>query len=228
MEKKTIQRNILYWKTGFLGIILILSGIFFLLTNFILPDEASLNNYYIGILFFIAGIVFAFFQGGNGGLFWFIIPAGAAITTGITTVILGFDQIISFLSLSFFCVGMGATFLLVFFFRKSAWWAILPWGVLFGMASWILHGSLQPQIKYHPIALILWIGISFLFIYVFSVQRKKMRFSLITGAIIIAADMFYFVFVAMFELQFFAAILLVFLGISLPLVLFVYEKVSKH
>jgi len=81
MADKNPQDNFLFWKTGFVGVVLVLCGLFFLLMNFkLIPESGDLNNRVLGVLLFISGIVFTFFQGGGGGLFWFLIPAGVSFT----------------------------------------------------------------------------------------------------------------------------------------------------
>ncbi|MBN2353839.1 MAG: hypothetical protein JXD23_14795 [Spirochaetales bacterium] len=229
MADKNPQDSFLFWKTGFVGIVLVLCGIFFLLMNFrIIPESGDLNNRVLGVLLFITGIVFTFFQGGGGGLFWFLIPAGVSFTVGIITLIVGIDQLFSIVNLGFFCLGLAVTFLLIFLLRKTAWWALLPAGALAGICAWIMLALVQPAIGFHPPALIFFVGLSFLSVYFFSVQKHKMRFALFTGLIIVTAAMLYYFIVIFYVFTLFWAILLVAAGIVFPFAILFFEKRAKR
>lgn len=222
---KNVQDTFIFWKTGFVGVALILSGVFFLLINFqVIPVSGEIHNRVLSILFFIIGIVFAFFQGAGRGLFWLIIPAGVAFTIGIITVIDGIDNLFSVFALSIFCLGLAVTFLLVFLLRKTEWWALLPAGALTGISAWIFLSSIQPVIGFHPVALIFFVGTAFVAIYFFSVQKKKMRFALITGLIIVGSAIIYYFIVVFNEYVLLWPILLVALGILFPFAFNIIEK----
>jgi hypothetical protein len=222
------QNSFLFWKTGFVGVVLILCGVFFLLMNFkIIPESGDLNNRVLGVLFFITGIVFTFFQGGGGGLFWFLIPAGVSFTVGIITLVVGIDQLFSLVNLGFFCLGLAVTFLLIFLLRKTAWWALLPSGALAGIWAWIMLALLQPAIGVHPAAFVFFVGVSFIAIYLFSVQKHKMRFALFTGLLIVTAGALYYFIVIFHQFTLFWAILLVASGILFPFAVMLFDKREK-
>ncbi|MBN1797376.1 MAG: hypothetical protein JW822_02285 [Spirochaetales bacterium] len=221
------NNKLFFWRTGFVGVALILSGIFFLLTNFsVIPPVGNAADRIIGILFFITGLVFAFFQGRGGGLFWFTIPAGVAFSFGSFTLAVGISEIFSFTSAAILGIGFGTTFLIVFLLQKAQWWALLPSGSLYGVSLWILMSSIQPQIGFHPIFLLLCIGASFLCIYFLSVQKLKMRFALYTGAIIFLCSVIYYFLILFFEYKLFWAIFLILLGIAIPILFIIINKKS--
>ncbi|HEQ71269.1 MAG TPA: hypothetical protein ENN69_02170 [Spirochaetia bacterium] len=223
-----IQNEFIFWKTGFVGISLILTGLFFLLINFsIIPVSGELHNRVLGILFFIMGIIFAFFQGGGGGLFWFIIPGGVSFTIGIITVIVGLDRLFTLFAFSIFCLGLAVTFLLVFLLRKREWWALLPAGALLGVSAWIWLAQAQPIIGYHPVALLFCTGNAFFAVYFFSVQRVKMRFALFTGMLVVAVSVFYYVILLFNEMTLLWPILLVIAGGLFPVAVGLIEKRIK-
>jgi hypothetical protein len=220
--------NFFFWRTGFVGSALILSGIFFLLTNFsVIPPVGQATDRVIGLLFFITGIVFAFFQGRGGGLFWFIIPAGVAFTLGTVILIAGFQNIISYFAASVLAFGFGTTFVIIFLLQKAQWWALLPAGSLYGISFWIWINTLQPRLGYHPVFLILCVGISFLCVYLFSVQKNIMRFALYTGAVITICGLIYYFVISFSEYMLFWAILLIITGAAIPAVLLVINKRLK-
>jgi hypothetical protein len=217
--------NFFFWRTGFVGTALILSGIFFLLTNFsIIPPVGQATDRVIGILLFVTGIVFAFFQGRGGGLFWFIIPAGVSFSFGIVILIFGFAEIIGALAAALLAFGFGTTFLIIFLLQRAQWWALLPAGSLYGLSLWIWMSMLQPEIGFHPVFLILSIGLSFLAVYLFSVQKHKMRFSLYAGAIIVFCAFIYYFVILFSKFILFWAILLIIVGLSVPLALLILNK----
>jgi hypothetical protein len=226
--EKNPQDMFLFWKTGFVGVVLILSGVFFFLMNFkVIPESGDLNNRVLGVIFFITGLVFTFFQGGGRGLFWFLIPAGVAFTIAIITLIVGIDQLFSLLNLGFFCLGLSITFLLIFLLRKTEWWALLPSGALAGVCAWIVVATLQPPVGFHPAVFGFFVGLSFLAIYLFSVQKSRMRWALFTGSLIASASLLYYFIIVFLPFTLFWAILLVAAGAALPFVVMFFEKRAR-
>jgi hypothetical protein len=140
----------------------------------------------------------------------------------------GIDQLFSLVNLGFFCLGLSITFLLIFLLRKTEWWALLPSGALAGICAWIMLAILQPAIGFHPPALIFLVGLSFIAIYLFSVQRHKMRFALFTGLLIVTAALLYYFIVIFHEFTLFWAILLVAAGITFPFAVIFFEKRTKR
>jgi len=229
MDEKIRQRNPFFWKTGFVGIALIGSGIFFLLVNFrLIQIQGDPVTVILGILFFVAGIIFAFFQGGGRGLFWLILPAGVSFTVGAIFLLLGMNELFTLTGACVASAGLGATFVLIFLLQKSQWWALLPCGALVGFPLWVLVAFVQPRIGFHPVILLFFLGLAFLGIFFFSVQRQKMRFALVTGSVVVAADVLYYLFIAFYEFNLFWAILLVALGILLPFLFFIYDRRSAR
>ncbi len=227
--EKNIQDSFLFWKTGFVGVVLILSGVFFLLMNFqVIPESGDLNNRVLGVIFFITGLVFTFFQGGGRGLFWFLIPAGVAFTLAIITLIVGIDMLFTFLNLGFFCLGLSITFLLIFLLRKTEWWALLPSGALAGLCAWIVTATLQPPVGFHPPVFTFFVGLSFLAIFAFSVQKAKMRWALLTGLLITAASILYYFILVFLPFTVFWAVLLVAAGIALPFVVALLDRRARN
>jgi len=131
--------------------------------------------------------------------------------------------------MSIFCVGLGITFLFIFILQKSQWWALFPVGSLFGISIWMLINSLKPNILLFPIFPCFGVGIAFFCIYLFSVQKQKMKFALITSLLIMSASIIYY-FIIMFydKLQFFWPISLMAGGILLLLITYIIEKRMHH
>ncbi|RPJ07057.1 MAG: hypothetical protein EHM28_08490 [Spirochaetaceae bacterium] len=229
MDGKIKRGNPLSWQTGFVGIALIGSGIFFLLVNFsLIQIQGDPTTMIFGILLFVVGIIFSFVQGGGSGLFWMIIPAGVSFTTGAVFLLLGMDQLFSLTGACVTSAGLACTFLLIFLLHNTYWWSLLPAGALAGFPLWVLMVSIQPRIGFHPVVLLFCIGLAFLLIFFSSVQRRKMRFALVTGSIIVTVDILYYLFIAFYEFNLFWAILLVVLGVLLPFIYILYDRRLKR
>jgi hypothetical protein len=225
MDEKIKKGNPFYWQTGLVGLALIGSGIFFLLVNFsLIPIHGDPVNLILGILLFVVGIIFSFVQGGGSGLFWMLIPAGVSFTIGTVFLILGIGELFTLPGACMASAGFALTFLLIFLLYKTHWWALLPAGALAGFPLWVLAAGLQPRIGFHPVVLVFCIGLAFLIIFFSSVQRRKMRFALVTGGIIVAVDVLYYLFIAFYEFNLFWAILLVALGVLLPFLYLLYDR----
>ncbi len=133
----------------------------------------------------MVGLIFLFFSGAGRWLTWFVIPAGAFLTLGIVTLVFGWNRFFSPDSASLFSLGFGLTFLTLFYFRRGHWWVLIPSGVFIGLSIWVEMVSRFPVTGWHPVAPLLFLGISFLVIWLYSVQKQRMKWSLLVGALIV-------------------------------------------
>ena len=85
-----------------------------------------------------------------------------------------------------------------------------------GCAVWIVMGSRVPVFGWHPIMPLACLGISFLFIWFYSVQKRRMRWSLIVGLIIVVAAFFYLLGVLLARWSILWPILLLLAGLLIP------------
>ncbi len=191
-RKRETGSRFLFWRTDFVGIAMVLSGLFFLLVNFkLIPASDFVLPRVLGILFFMIGLIFLFFSGAGKWLVWFVIPAGAFLTLGIVTLVFGWNRFFSADSASLFSLGFGLTFLTLFYFRRGHWWVLIPSGLFIGMALWVEMGSRFPVIGWHPVAPLLCLGISFFLIWLYSVQKQRMRWCLLVGSLVVSASFLY-------------------------------------
>ncbi len=143
----------LFWRTDFVGVAMIVSGLFFLLVNFkLIPASDFVLPRVLGILFIMVGLIFLFFSGAGRWLTWFVIPAGAFLTLGIVTLVFGWNRFFSLDSASLFSLGFGLTFLALFCIRRGHWWVLIPSGVFIGLAIGVEIGAGFPIIGWHPVA----------------------------------------------------------------------------
>jgi hypothetical protein len=217
----------LFWRTEFVGFAMIVSGLFFLLVNFkVIPVSDFVVPRVLGILFIMGGLLFLFFTGAGGWLSWFVIPAGLLITGGVVTLILGTTMFLSLASASLLSVGVGVTFLSVFLSRRNHWWALIPAGALIGLAGWIEIGSLVPLLGPHPVFLVFAVGASFLVVYVYSVQKRRMRWSLFVGLIIVFLSFCYLLALLLARWSRLWPVALLLAGVLVPLSILFLERRS--
>jgi hypothetical protein len=215
----------LFWRTEFVGIAMIVSGLLFVLINFkVVPVSDFVVPRVLGILFIVGGLIFLFFTGAGGWLSWFAIPAGIFLTGGVVTLILGTTMFISLTSGCLFAVGLGLTFLSVFLSRRNHWWALIPAGTFIGTAGWLAIGILVPPLLPHPFFLVFALGISFLLIWLYSVQKGRMRWSLFVGLVIVFVSFCYLLALLLARWSMLWPVVLLLAGLLVPVVILFLER----
>lgn len=168
------------------------SGLLLLAVNFgVVPASPFMLARVLGILAMVAGLVFLFFMGAGGWLTWFIIPAGVLGTIGVVTVVLGAGMFRTVVTAELTAAGFGLTFLAVFLTRRNQWWALIPSGAFLGTALWAFVGRRFPVVGWHPVPVLLGIGLAFFAIYLSAIQRRRMRWCLPAGSAVVAAGLVY-------------------------------------
>ena len=208
----------LFWRTDFVGIAMVVTGVFFLLVNFrVIPASDFVVPRVFGILFTMVGLIFLFFSGAGRWLTWFVIPAGAFLTLGIVTLVFGWNRFFSTDSASLFSLGFGLTFLTLFYFRRGHWWVLIPSGGFIGISIWVEMVSRFTVIGWHPIAPLLCLGISFFVIWLYSVQKQRMRWSLLVGALIVSGSFLYLLGILLARWSILWPVILLLAGLLFPL-----------
>jgi hypothetical protein len=218
-ERKADSRlRFLFWRTDFVGFAMIVCGAFFLLVNFnVIPASSFVLPRVLGILFILCGLIFLFFSGAGRWLTWFVIPAGAFLTVGIVTLVFGWNNFFSSDSASLLSVGFGLTFLTLFFYHQGHWWMLLPTSLFIGTAAWVAVGTRYSVIGWHPVIPAFCLGLAFLVIWLYSVQRRRMRWSLLVGAIITSGAFLYLVGILLARWIMLWPVLLLLAGLLVPL-----------
>jgi hypothetical protein len=207
----------LFWRTDFVGVAMIVSGLFFLLVNFkLIPVSAFVLPRVLGVLFIVVGLIFLFLSGAGSWMSWFIIPAGELITCGIVTLVLGLGGIFTLDSAGFFALGLGLSFLALFYSLRSHWWMLIPAGLSIGVAAGILFGSHSALIGWHPVIPLFFVGVAFLVIYLYSVQRQRMRWSLLVGFIIVTVSFLYLLGILLARWSILWPVVLLLAGLLIP------------
>ncbi len=218
----------LFWRTDFVGIAMIVSGAFFLAVNFnLIPTSDFVSARVLGILFVMIGLIFLFFSGAGRWLTWFVIPAGVFLSVGIVTLVFGWNRFFSLDSAGLLSLGLGLTFLALFYFRRGHWWVLIPCGFFVGAAVWILMGGHGGLIGWHPVAPLLGLGLSFLVIYLYSVQKNRMQWSLLVGSIISTAAFLYLLGILLATWSMLWPVVLLLIGLLLLLWLIVADHAKR-
>ena len=215
----------LFWRTDFVGIAMIVSGLFFLLVNFkLIPVSDFVLPRVLGILFIVVGLVFLFLSGAGSWMSWFIIPAGELITCGIVTLVLGLGGIFTLDSAGFFTLGLGLSFLTLFYSLRSHWWMLIPAGFSVGSAAWILVGSHLSLIGWHPVLPLFFLGVAFLVIYLYSVRGQRMSWSLLVGFIIVTVSILYLLGILLARWSILWPVVLLLAGLLIPVWIFFIDR----
>jgi hypothetical protein len=208
------------WRTDVVGVAMVACGLFFLLVNFgVVRVSAFFLSRALGSLFITAGLAFLFFQGAGGGLFWFILPTGLSFSLGFLTMLMGFDRLLTLETAALLSAGAGLTFLAVFLSRKNHWWALITTGACIGVAGWLGGSSLIPVIGLHPVFPLFFTGLSFLAIYLSFVMKRKLRWSLITGAVLVASSLGYLLILLLSRWEMLWPAILLLVGVAIPVTL---------
>jgi hypothetical protein len=207
----------LFWRTDFVGIAMMVSGALLLAVNFgVVPASQFVLARVLGILFMVAGLVFLFFTGAGGWLTWFLIPSGVLFTIGVVTLVLGAGMFMIPLAAVLTAAGFGLTFLSVFLTRRNHWWALIPACASLGTALWAFVGSRFPVVGWHPIPVVLCVGLSFFWIYLSAIQKRRMRWCLLAGSLVVAAAVVYLLALLLVRWLALWPLVLVVAGLGLP------------
>jgi hypothetical protein len=219
----------LFWRTDFVGIAMMVSGALLLAVNFgIVPASPFVIARVLGILAMVAGLVFLFFTGAGRWLTWFLIPAGVLFTIGVVTLVLGAGMFMSPVAAELAAGGFGLTFLAVFVIRRNQWWALIPAGVFLGAGLWAFVGTRFPVIGWHPVPVVLCLGLSFFSIYLSAIQRQRMRWCLLVGSLVIAAAFAYLLSLLLARWLALWPLALVVAGLCVPTVFLLVDWRRRH
>jgi hypothetical protein len=219
----------LFWRTDFVGIAMIVSGALLIAVNFgIVPASPFVLARVLGILSMVAGLVFLFFTGAGGWLMWFLIPAGVLFTIGVVTLVLGAGMFMRPTAAVLAATGFGVTFLSVFLTRRNQWWALIPAGAFLGTALWAFVGSRFPVIGWHPVPVVLGVGLSFFAIYLSAIQKRRMRWCLLAGSLVVAAALVYLLALLLARWMALWPLALVVAGLCVPAGLYLADWRRRH
>lgn len=164
------------------GILLIVVGILLLLQNLgILVGVVALIW---ALIFAAGGAIFLYMFLSNRANWWAIIPGFALL--GIA-VLIALDQFLpqvgEVLGGTLFLGGIGLAFWVIYFVKREHWWAVIPGGVLFTLASIAGLSSVFEGAELGGVFL-LGLGLTFGLLYFVPTPQGRMKWALIPAAVL--------------------------------------------
>jgi uncharacterized membrane protein len=116
----------------FWGLVLILGGVLFLLENLGVFQGSAL---FWGICLVVAGLLFIVYYLANRQQWWALFPGIILASIGVMLCVVSFvPGVEGLLGGTIVLSGIGLSFFIVYLANRSAWWAIIPGGVLVTLA----------------------------------------------------------------------------------------------
>jgi len=168
-----------FWLSVISGVLLVAAGVVFLLGNL---NIINLNwEVIIGPLFGIGGAVFLMVFIMNTDDWWALFPGFVLIAIGI---IIFMDNILGVAADPWigavFLGLLSLAFLLIYFFHREHWWAIIPGGVLLTLAG----VTLVPESDFSGGVFFLGMALTFGLVYFLPRPSGKMQWALYPAGIL--------------------------------------------
>lgn len=160
------------------ALLLIAVGVLFLLQNFGLM---TFTNLVWLIVFGGGGLVFLFVFAQDQEQWWALIPGFTLLGLG---TLIGFGDQLGELGGALFLGAIGLSFAVIYLIKRGDfWWAIIPAGALLSLALMI---ALTPYLEgmVLPAVLFLGLGVTFLLVYLATLDGKRMTWALIPAGIL--------------------------------------------
>ncbi len=140
------------WRVPF-GIVLVVLGILALLQSFNLVGfEGGIWLLIFGAIFAVAGASFVYALIADHNAWWAAIPGLSLLGLGVMMVLLSFGgDFLGTFAPALFLASIAASFWLIFYLKRTFWWAIIPAGVMTSVAVIVLlpdQGNLIPAVLF--------------------------------------------------------------------------------
>lgn len=178
------------------GLLLIFAGAIFLLQNFrVLPPSPSLwgTTALIGGVFFLLGFLI------NRDYWWAAFPAFALLGAAMVVFwdVLPTREASLELKGAAFTGMVGFSFIAVYLRHPKQWWAVIPAGALFSLASMVAFETIGNQPTFFDLLGVFFLGLGVTFLLVFILPGEGRRgwalwpamSLLIVGGLIVAASL---------------------------------------
>jgi uncharacterized membrane protein HdeD (DUF308 family) len=200
----------------FIGAILIIGGILFLLANMNVIDVGSI---FWGLILGVIGILFVVVVLQDKRQWWAWIPGLTLLSVGLLIIL---EETLPSTSFDLGGVivpgGIGLSFLLIYLTSREHWWAIIPGGVMVSIATMIAFQSVLPA-NWEDAAVgvfFLGLGLTFLALTRVKTEKGQMKWPLIPGGILLAMGFLFIVLSsAEYLLPYFGAFALIVVGVFL-------------
>lgn len=163
-----------------LGALLVVAGIVFLLQNFGLFGE--IEQLVWVVVFGLAGLAFLWVFIRDREQWWAIIPACTLL--GLAALI-GLGDRLGAWGAALFMAAIGLSFWVIYALRREFWWAIIPGGSLFSLAAMI--GAAEMGLGEGEGAVgIFFLGLAttFLLVYLLPTTEGRMKWALIPAGVL--------------------------------------------
>ncbi len=164
------------------GLLLILAGVLFLLNSI---GVITIGEYQWAILLGIGGLAFLSVFIADRNHWWALFPAFGLLTGGVVLFIeSAFPAIPGDISGAIALGGIGLAFLLIFLTNFSNWWALIPAGVMFSLATVIVLGFETSGV------FLIGLGLTFGVIGFIPTERGRMRWAFIPAVVLLVIGIF--------------------------------------
>jgi hypothetical protein len=172
------------WLTSrvFWGVLLIFGGIIFLLDNL---GIITIGGSIWGLILGVAALGFLSVYLSNRENWWALIPGMTLLSISALIIlesILPGDT--GGLGGVIVLGGIGLAFLLIYLTNREFWWAIIPAGVMFTLASVVLLGDVFSGIEVGGI-FFLGLGLTFALVAILPTQQGQMKWAFIPAGVLI-------------------------------------------
>jgi hypothetical protein len=167
----------------FWGLLLIVGGILLLVRNLGIFDFAFP---FWSIILTIAGLAFLSVFISDRNSWWTLIPGLVLLSLALISFLeFYFPAFESLLGGTILFGGIGLSFVLIYFVDKENWWAIIPAGVLFTLATIVGLGNILLWADIGGFFFI-GLGLTFLVVAILPSHRGQLKWALIPGFILLA------------------------------------------
>jgi hypothetical protein len=172
------------WLTSrvFWGVLLIFGGIIFLLDNL---GIITIGGTIWGLILGVAALGFLSVYLSNREHWWALIPGMTLLSVSALIIlesILPGDT--GGLGGVIVLGGIGLAFLLIYLTNREFWWAIIPAGVMFTLASVVLLGEVFSGFEVGGI-FFLGLGLTFALVAILPTQQGQMKWAFIPAGVLI-------------------------------------------
>jgi len=198
-----------------LGVLIIIIGFFALLQNFYLVDINS--PLLISLLMLIVGgICFRFYLAKDRSL-WLLIIALITFFWGLGIFTYELGLISFYVKDHFLLLGIGVSFVAVYFYNTKNWWAIIPGGcILVVFIVDLLDEIFYLQDGISAFLVFVGIGLIFLYLYLIHDEKNRLGWAIYPAIILILIGLFQLYFSTReTSVQIVVAVLLILIGILL-------------
>lgn len=163
------------------GILLIVGGALWLADA---TGVIGVSPVVVGIFFAVAGVGFAIDFARDPRSWWAAIPAGALLGLGALIAFVEITTAPDEFGAAMLLAGTGLGFLAVFLRARSHWWALIPAGLLLGVATIVASVPIVEPGEGTAVVVLALLAAALVAIAVIPIQGRRMLWLLIPAAIL--------------------------------------------